>query len=124
MRTAVLNLVLNAVEATGAGGRVELNVTSAASSNRVIFSVIDDGPGPPGELVDNMFDLFVTGKPEGVGFGLALAKQAADDQRGELTWNRNNGCTEFRFEIPVATEQDDSRLATSSKQGNGFPPVL
>mgnify|MGYP006418109419 FL=1 len=124
VRTAVLNLVLNAVEATGAGGHVELNVTSAASSNRVIFSVIDDGPGPPGELVDNMFDLFVTGKPEGVGFGLALAKQAADDQRGELTWNRNNGCTEFRFEIPVATEQDDSRLATSSKQGNGFPPVL
>ena len=142
VRTAVLNLVLNAVEATGAGGYVELNVTSATvpeiqkpgflkkpgfsnvALNRVIFSVIDDGPGPPCELADNMFDLFVTGKSEGVGFGLALAKQAADEQGGELSWNRNNGCTEFRFEIPVVAEQGDSRPATSSKQGNGVPPVL
>ena len=108
MRTAVLNLVLNAVEAAGTGGRVELNVI--ADADRVVFSVIDNGPGPPRELIDNMFELFVTGKPEGVGFGLALAKQAADEQGGQLSWNRTDDRTEFQFEIPVAAELD-SRAA-------------
>jgi len=145
VRTAVLNLVLNAVEAAENGGRVELNVScktdiadqktvidqkpgllnkagfSNVTTNRVIFSVIDNGPGPPRELVDNMFDLFVTGKPEGVGFGLALAKQAADEQGGR--WNRNEDRTVFQFEIPAAAESDDSNL-TSARQGDDASPVI
>lgn len=98
IRTAVLNLTLNAIEAAGAGGRVELQAT--ADEDRIAFDVTDTGPGPPQELAAQMFDAFATGKPEGVGLGLALAKQTADEQGGRLEWERRDGVTLFRLSIP------------------------
>lgn len=104
VRTALVNLVLNAIEAAGPGGDVALKVTSAAQS--LTFDVIDSGPGPPPEIAGNLFDLFVTGKPEGVGFGLALAKQVADERDGALEWSRAEGRTHFR--LTVAAERTNA----------------
>lgn len=67
----------------------------------IAVDVIDTGPGPSPELADKMFDVLVTGKPEGVGFGLALAKQVADEQGGTLSWERIDGRTRFRLVIPA-----------------------
>ena len=100
VRTAVLNLVLNAVEAAGAEGKVWLKGTCGPS--QIVFEVIDTGPGPPAELGDRIFDLLVTGKPEGVGFGLALAHQVASENNGTLTWTRDDGKTCFRLELAVS----------------------
>ena len=99
IRTAVLNLVINAIEAAGEGGTVRLG--AVCRSGEIVFEVIDTGPGPPAELGDRIFDVFVTGKPEGVGFGLALAYQTARDHQGELTWHRKNGETCFRMTLAV-----------------------
>lgn len=98
VRTALLNLVLNAIDAAGSEGEVRLN--GRFEERNLVFDVIDTGPGPPPELGDRIFDVFITGKPEGVGFGLALAHQVAVDQHGQLNWSRENNRTCFRMELP------------------------
>ncbi len=99
-RSAIMNLMLNAIDAAGSDGHVWLDIRTADSGFTVTVS--DDGPGPPADVADVLFDPFVTSKPEGVGLGLALAKQVAQDLGGDLTWARNQGRTVFTFFLPEA----------------------
>ncbi|MDA0285556.1 MAG: HAMP domain-containing sensor histidine kinase [Planctomycetota bacterium] len=119
-RTAVLNLSLNAIEAAGHGGRIEIVVLRpendtalgvADCGERVVIEVRDSGVGPPADISDSLFEPFVTSKPEGVGLGLALASRAAEAANGTLFWERCDGMTVFRFDIPVesAVAADDER---------------
>lgn len=98
VRAAVLNLGWNALEAAGSGGRVSFRLIPGADT--IMIEVGDDGPGPPEELASAIFDPFVTGKPEGVGLGLALARRVAEAHRGDLAWRREDGWTRFRLTIP------------------------
>lgn len=100
LRAAVLNLALNALEAAGPGGRTKLRLLGGEKD--VIIEVGDDGPGPPDDLEQTIFEPFVTSKPEGVGLGLALAKRAAEARRGTLSWRRDDGWTWFRLTLPRA----------------------
>lgn len=113
MRTALVNLVLNAIDAAGPGGAIVLSV--ARFGRQLVFDVSDTGPGPPPEIADNLFEIFVTGKPEGVGFGLALAKQVAEQREGMLDWERREGRTHFRLTVPTDSEitSDDNRKPVS-----------
>jgi signal transduction histidine kinase len=92
-----LNLIGNAVEAAGPLGRVEIRLQQA---ERCIIEVIDSGPGPPPEIHDRLFQPFVTGKRDGVGLGLAVARQVAEAHGGSITWQRSAGGTCFRVELP------------------------
>jgi signal transduction histidine kinase len=117
-RTAVLNLSLNALEAAGNGGQVEIVVEPASETSedavqskaeadgrlnrqRIVVEVKDSGDGPPPEIRDSLFEPFVTSKPEGVGLGLALASSAAETMGGTLSWERCHDMTVFRLVVPV-----------------------
>jgi len=65
--------------------------------------ITDSGPGPPPEVADRLFDPFVTGKREGVGLGLAVARQVAEVHGGRISWRREADHTLFRIELPVVT---------------------
>jgi len=132
-RTAVLNLSLNALEAAGEGGRVELAVLADCEPSEdepqaeafqdggshqwsIVVEVRDSGDGPVSEVSDSLFEPFVTSKPEGVGLGLALAKSAAETAGGTLSWERRDGLTVFRFSVPaqrVASEFEYSSREVS-----------
>jgi signal transduction histidine kinase len=99
VRAALLNLLLNAIEAAGIKGRVRL--TFATTSEGATIEVADNGPGPPAELAERLFEPFVTGKPEGVGLGLALAREAAALHGGALEWQRTDGWTLFTMRLPA-----------------------
>ena len=73
-RQALFNLVLNAVQAVGTGGRVDVSwrVTPDAG---VVIEVRDDGPGVPEELRGEIFKPYVTKRPGGAGLGLAIVWQ-------------------------------------------------
>src|SRR5262249_55167836 len=82
----LINVVWNAVEAAGPGGRVRVSLRAAQKA--AFVEVRDSGPGPAPEIADRLFEPFVTGKSEGVGLGLAMARQAAESHGGRITWRR------------------------------------
>lgn len=90
------NVIGNAVEAAGPGGSVEVRLLAG-----FVIEVIDTGPGPPSEIAAKLFEPFVTGKEQGIGLGLAVAKQAADAHGGTIAWERRDGRTVFRIELPL-----------------------
>ena len=100
LRAAVLNLVTNAIEAAGPGGAV--TIKTVRSVETVIIEVGDSGSGPSATIADSLFEPFATTKPEGVGLGLALARQVALDHNGTLAWKREAERTIFRMTLPAA----------------------
>jgi signal transduction histidine kinase len=100
LRAAVLNLVTNAIEAAGPGGEVTLR--TIREEGMLGIEVGDNGQGPPAHVADTLFEPFVSSKPEGVGLGLALARQVAVDHGGTLAWKREGSRTVFRLMLPAA----------------------
>src|SRR5690606_34907725 len=109
LRHLLLNLLTNAVEAASAGGKVD--VRWGCGAGRAFVEVIDSGPGPPPEVAARLFEPFVTGKPVGVGLGLATARQLAEAHGGTLAWSRVPEGTCFRLELPVVPGAESSKEA-------------
>jgi signal transduction histidine kinase len=106
----LLNLALNAIEAAGSGGRIRIIVDSTAE-DVARLQVIDSGPGPAPELADKLFEPFVTSKPEGVGLGLAVARQIAEAHGGTITFSRPK---ETRFEVVLPRQHTVAEVAMTS----------
>ena len=97
------NVIGNAVEAAGAGGTVEVRVAECGMRSEgrgYRIEVSDTGPGPPPGVAEKLFDPFVTGKDQGIGLGLAVARQAAESHGGTIRWERREGRTVFVIELP------------------------
>lgn len=98
---AISNLVWNAIEA---GKTVSLTV-ELKSKNWCLITIEDDGPGPPENLRDQLFDPFVTSKSEGLGLGLPLVRRAAEALSGQVQWRRQQDRTIFEFSFPILREE-------------------
>ncbi len=61
------------------------------------FEVVDNGPGPPHHIAEDLFKPFVTGSTEGTGLGLSLVKEIADRMGGDIRWYRDSDRTVFVF---------------------------
>jgi signal transduction histidine kinase len=99
LRAALVNLALNAIDAVGRDGRVRIETRLA--DGFLELAVEDDGPGPPAELAESLTEPFVTGKQEGIGLGLAVAKAVAEEHGGKLSWSREPGRTRFVIALPL-----------------------
>jgi signal transduction histidine kinase len=105
--SALINLVLNAIEAAGPGGKVSLWMQKVpfGEISMLRWIVIDDGQGPTQNVAEAMFEPFFTTKREGVGLGLAMSKQVAEGQQGTLSWERHEGTTRFMMDVrPISWE--------------------
>jgi two-component system sensor histidine kinase AtoS len=79
----VLNLTLNAVQATSAGGAVVLRATASAA--QVVIEVSDTGCGIPAPLLTRVSDPFFTTKTKGVGLGLSISRQLCELNGGQMS---------------------------------------
>ena len=116
------NLLKNAAQAaSGAPGTIRLRTFYEASLRvrreglppaRVPLQVeiVDDGPGIPSHIADDIFEPFVSGRENGTGLGLALVSKIISDHNGWITVDSVPGRTVFRISLPVApadaTEDD------------------
>jgi signal transduction histidine kinase len=85
MRKALLNLILNGLEALEAGGRLTVRTQYRPEARTLTVAIEDTGGGMTEETVSRMFDLFFTTKPEGTGLGMAIARSVIDLHGGELS---------------------------------------
>jgi signal transduction histidine kinase len=96
-----MNLIDNALDAVGDGGRV--TVSARAEGPSVVVRVIDDGPGIPEDIKRRIFDPFFTTKPvgQGTGMGLDIARRLVESNNGRLDFDSKPGNTEFRVALPI-----------------------
>jgi signal transduction histidine kinase len=110
MKQALLNVVINGMQAMHHGGT--LTISARREGNVVIAEVQDQGSGIPRDLHDKIFELYFTTRKDGSGIGLAQAYQILQWHYGSLDFESVEGSgTTFRFHIPssrpeVASGQD------------------
>lgn len=100
MERVVYNLVLNAVQATSAGGAVTVKLRGAGSTAEI--AVIDRGAGIDAKHLETIFNPFFTTKPQGVGLGLAIVSKIVDEHGGKIAVESEAGKgSVFRVLLPM-----------------------
>jgi signal transduction histidine kinase len=117
LRQIVLNLVLNAIEATPSGGVVRLGARSVPGTARpggsieagpgvenVEIRVDDEGPGVPAGLRSRLFEPFFSTRADGPGgLGLSITRRIVEEARGRIeVTGRTEGGSSFRVRLPAA----------------------
>lgn len=101
LRRAFLNILMNAIQFAPKGS--EVTVTLAHQGKYIIVDVLDCGPGIPHEKREKIFGMFVTGRPEGTGLGLFLARTAIRRCGGDIqALERSGGGADIRLNLPVS----------------------
>jgi PAS domain S-box-containing protein len=96
---AVLNLVINALEATPEGGSLVLG--ASARESEVVVEVTDTGPGIPPEIQPNLFKPYFSTKAKGTGMGLALSEKVVSQHGGRIGFRTGPRGTTFSIAIPL-----------------------
>lgn len=104
IRQVLLNLLLNALQASPEGGRVE--VRSRISGESVEVEVRDYGCGIPAEQRARVFDPFFTTRKDGSGLGLSIAYQIARQHGGELQLGQVTPGTAMILRLPLQRDVD------------------
>jgi signal transduction histidine kinase len=105
LEMALINLIVNAVQAMEGGESGQLKVTSALRDGRVEITVTDTGPGIPESVQPTMFEPFVTTKTEGQGTGLGLSTVLAviERHKGTIDYTTQTSVgTTFRISLPAS----------------------
>jgi signal transduction histidine kinase len=107
MKQALLNVVLNGIQAMPEGG--QLTISARRDDNAAVAEIRDQGMGIPQDVKDKIFELYFTTKREGNGIGLAQTYQILQWHYGSVEFESPEGeGTTFRFRLPLATSSLDS----------------
>lgn len=101
LQQALINLLLNAVDASPGGGTIALR--GRAENQAVLIEVENSGSPIPESTLERLFEPFFTTKPRGTGLGLAIARNIARAQGGDLTLAANGPArVRFSLSLPAA----------------------
>ena len=103
LSSAISNIVHNAVQASGQGGKIILSATrSERFADHVKISVQDNGPGLSEAAAQQIFEPFFTTKSHGTGLGLAVVQSVANSHQGFVkAGNGELGGAEFNLYLPI-----------------------
>jgi signal transduction histidine kinase len=102
VRDALSNLVLNALQATPAGGKVMIDC--ATQERSIVFAVSDSGPGVSPEVQAKIWEPFFTTRQRGTGLGLAIVRRRIEEAGGTAKLVSQNGGG-ARFELRLAVSE-------------------
>jgi two-component system sensor kinase FixL len=105
LRQVILNLTLNAIQASAAAGRdARVWVITRADGDGVHLFVRDSGPGVDMSAIDRIFEPFYTTKADGLGIGLSISRSIVEVHQGRLTAaNLDRRGAEFAVLLPVGS---------------------
>ncbi len=123
---AVLNVVRNAVQALGDEGEITLRTrarrqfTIGSRQHRLVCQacIIDNGPGIPEELVENIFFPMVSGRADGTGLGLSIAQSLLNQHDGLITCKSRPGHTQFCLLLPLEAASPSAEKTTAPEERN------
>lgn len=104
---AILNLILNAIQAAPVLGHVEIVLKYLPDKGRWQMKVADNGPGIDAAILKKIFTPYFTTKPQGSGLGLAISRQIAESHGGSLTAATSDQGAVFTLEIASLGKTDD-----------------
>jgi signal transduction histidine kinase len=118
IRQVLLNLLINALDATPEGGSVWLEIEKSVrapadgdSHEWLTLRICDTGSGLPGGLGANIFEPFVSTKPSGLGLGLSICKRIVESHGGVIrAGNRREGGAAFTVSLPVTASLAPAEL--------------
>ncbi|HVI11069.1 MAG TPA: ATP-binding protein [Candidatus Binatia bacterium] len=107
IKQALLNVVINGIQAMPRGG--QLTIFAHREENTVVAAIRDQGDGIPLEVQDKIFELYFTTKKGGNGIGLAQTYQILQWHHGSVDFESVEGQgTTFRFRLPLEVLKIDS----------------
>ncbi len=107
IKQAILNVVLNGVQAMPEGGK--LTVSARREDDTVVTEIRDQGSGIPAEAQDKIFELYFTTKKEGTGIGLAQTYQILQWHYGSVDFESVLGQgTTFRLRLPLVQSRSNT----------------
>jgi two-component system sensor kinase FixL len=103
VQQVLMNLLRNAMQAMAGQPRRDLTVAALAENTFVRVEVTDTGPGIAPAIAANLFQPFITTKPDGMGLGLSICRSIVEAHGGRL-WTEPNpsGGARFCFTVPCA----------------------
>jgi signal transduction histidine kinase len=117
IKQALLNVVLNGIQAMPHGGL--LTISAHRDGNAVAADISDQGIGIAQDMHDKIFELYFTTKKDGNGIGLAQTYQILDWHHGAVEFQSEEGeGTTFRFRMPLAASHLDSEQETAARLEN------
>ncbi|MBX9786290.1 MAG: response regulator [Alphaproteobacteria bacterium] len=136
LESALLNLIVNARDAIGQGGKVKIKVDNISSEqtelmkkNKIPFgsyvhiSISDSGSGIPPELMKHIFEPFFTTKPpnKGTGLGLSMVKSFVEQSQGYITLSSDVGAgTTIDLYFPTFAHKEEQGLELQSATEKDF----
>ncbi|MFN3398625.1 MAG: ATP-binding protein, partial [Sulfurimicrobium sp.] len=107
VRQVLINLLLNAVQATAEQGRIGLTVAPARGG--LALTVRNEADPIPSDRLKHLFEPFVSGREGGHGLGLWVTYQIVQQLKGSITAGTDSGITHFLVLLPL-TEQKDGNV--------------
>ena len=114
MIQAVLNITRNAVQALGGNGEITFKTrplrhfTIGHTHHKLVLQtdIIDNGPGIPEDIQEQIFFPMITGRPEGTGLGLSIAQSLINQHDGLIKVSSQPGETIFTIYLPLSTNTE------------------
>jgi signal transduction histidine kinase len=99
----LMNLLLNAAQATPPGGTVSISAEKVMFNEKIELRITDTGVGIPADILPHIFEPFFTSneQAQGAGLGLAIARELAERMQGRLTVRSGPGKTTFALVLPA-----------------------
>ena len=123
IRQVVHNLVINALEAIGDHGQIEVHLSRVQKnySDFIEMAVYDDGPGIKDDQIEQIFEPYVTTKTKGTGLGLAIVKKIIEEHGGSIwvdTRRRPPGMAEVSQSVGNRSDRPPGTVEVPQSVGN------